>query len=54
LMIPIIFGEQSSSLYSFLQRHVTSSVFGPNIFYGTLFSNTLSVFLIFIYLIYVP
>jgi hypothetical protein len=30
----------SSSLYSFLQPLVTSSLFGPNILLNTLFSNT--------------
>jgi hypothetical protein len=32
----------SSSLCSFLQPHVTSSLLGPNILLSTLFSNTLS------------
>jgi hypothetical protein len=32
----------SSSLCSFLQSHVTSSLFDPNILLRTLFSNTLS------------
>jgi hypothetical protein len=32
----------SSSLWSFLQPPVTSSLFGPNILLSTLFSNTLS------------
>jgi hypothetical protein len=32
----------SSSLCSFLQPPVTSSLFGPNILHNTLFSNTLS------------
>ena len=40
----VIFGEQyrslSSSLCSFLHSPVTSSLLGPNIFLGTLFSNT--------------
>jgi hypothetical protein len=31
-----------SSLCSFLQTPVTSSLFGPNILLSTLFSNTLS------------
>jgi hypothetical protein len=38
-----MFGEEyklwSSSLSSFLQSHVTSSLFGPNILLSTLFSN---------------
>jgi hypothetical protein len=42
----IIFGEQyrslSSSLCSFLQSPVTSSLLDPNILLNTLFSNTLS------------
>jgi hypothetical protein len=46
LLIIIISGEQyklwSSSLYSFLQSPVTSSLLGPNILLSTLFSNTLS------------
>ena len=41
-----IFGEEhrslSSSLCSFLHSPVTSSLLGPNILLGTLFSNTLS------------
>ena len=45
-MIRIVLGEQyrslSSSLCSFLQSPVTSSLLGPNIFLNTLFSNTLS------------
>ena len=40
-----MFGEQyrslSSTSYSFLQSHVTSSLLGPNILLNTLFSNTL-------------
>jgi hypothetical protein len=42
----ILLGEEyklwSSSLCSFLQPTVTSSLFGPNILLNTLFSNTLS------------
>jgi hypothetical protein len=45
-LIILILGEEyrlwSSSLRSFLQPPVTSSLFGPNIFLNTLFSNTLS------------
>jgi hypothetical protein len=41
-----IMGEEykscSSSLCSFLQPHVTSSLLGPNILLSTLFSNTLN------------
>jgi hypothetical protein len=41
-----ILGEEykpcSSSLHSFLQPPVTSSLFGPNILLSTLFSNTLN------------
>jgi hypothetical protein len=47
LIILIMFGEEyklrSSSLCSFLQSPVTLSLFGPNILFSTLFSNTLSV-----------
>jgi hypothetical protein len=46
LIILIVLGEEyksrSSSLCNFLHSHVTSSLFGPNIFLSTLFSNTLS------------
>jgi hypothetical protein len=45
LIIPIIFGEEyklcSSSLCSFLQPHITSSLFGPNVLLSTLFLNTM-------------
>jgi hypothetical protein len=47
LIIHTIFGEEyklsSSSLCSFLQPPVTSSLFCPNILLITLFSNTLSI-----------
>ena len=47
LIIWIIFGEEyrslSSSLCIFLQFLVTSSLLGPDIFLGTLFSNTLNI-----------
>jgi hypothetical protein len=46
LIFLIILSEQyklwSSSLSSFLQPPITSSLFGPNIHLSTLFSNTLS------------
>jgi hypothetical protein len=45
LIILIILGEQyklwSSSFCSFLGPPITLSLFGPNIFLSTLFSNTL-------------
>jgi hypothetical protein len=48
LLVLITLGEEykscSSSLCSFLHPPVTSSLFGPNIFLSTLFSNTLSLF----------
>jgi hypothetical protein len=47
-IILIIFGEEymlrSSSLRSFLQPPVTSSLFDPNIHLSTLFLNTLNLF----------
>jgi hypothetical protein len=47
LIILIILGEQyklwSSTLCSFLQPPITSSLFGPHILLSTLFSNTLNV-----------
>jgi hypothetical protein len=46
LVILIILGEEnkfwSSSLYSFLQPSIVSSLYGPNFLLSTLFSNTLS------------
>jgi hypothetical protein len=46
LICLIIFGDEfkiwSFSLCNFLYSSVTSSIFGPDIFLGTLFSNTLS------------
>jgi hypothetical protein len=46
LIILITLGEEfklwSSSLRSFLQPSITSSPLGPNIFFSTLFSNTVS------------
>jgi hypothetical protein len=50
LIILITLGEEYklwSSLCSFLQPPVTSSVFGPNILLRTLFSKTLSLCLWF-------
>jgi hypothetical protein len=48
LIILIILGKKnklwSSSLCSFLQPPVTSSLYGPNILLNILFLNTLSVF----------
>jgi hypothetical protein len=45
-----ILGEEyklwSSSLWSFLQSPVTSSLFGPNILLNTMFSNILSLSLL--------
>jgi hypothetical protein len=50
LIILIILGEQyklwSPSLCSFLQPHVTSSLFGPNILLSTLFSPSIYVLLL--------
>jgi hypothetical protein len=47
-IILIILGEQyylwSSSLCSFLQPPITSSLFSPNILISTLFSNTFSLY----------
>jgi hypothetical protein len=45
LIIQIILDEECrslSSLYSLLHSPVTSSLLGPSIFRGTVFSNTLS------------
>jgi hypothetical protein len=50
LIILIILGEECKSwrspLCSFLQPTVTSSLFGPNILFNILFSNTLRIYLI--------